>query len=338
MQDTENVKKVIPFAIILLVGSLSLLIVAALVTNMHPAQATPITPTPSPIINITVTPTPTPIVNITVTPIPTVLPVQNNTTNSVVPAYAGKNYDDYVLWVTEYYYKPNVTEPWTAGYVDPLSPDGYAEYELWMKENPAPSVKPFDGTNYGVSIYGSPTPTPTPTPTPIPWDAGMVHQYRAVNLIDLGFDAEQNGYLTLIPQSSNDTGVFLYYSVGDMPVFHLKFSCRNPVTYVNPVVQIDINKVDDYGHEVPGWTFNKTLNSTIPKASYTYDGDLTEASTWTLTADPGFLIPPYFTDDAGNKEYTNGMYIIHITIWTPNKDLILDKISHETTILADKMI
>jgi hypothetical protein len=230
----------------------------------------------------------------------------------------------------------------TPVFIDPLS---YEAYLKWLNstdngtlpQNPD-YIEGHPETASGYLIYTPPSPTPTPTPTPDPLD-GMIHQRRDVSLIDLGYNAEQNGYLTLIPLASNDTGVFPYYSIGDRPVFHLKFSCRNPVEYVNPIVEIQINKIDDYGHEVPGWSpFCITLIDTIPAAEYTYDGELCQASTWEFTADPGFYIPPFFTDSKGVKTYTKGMYMIHFTIWTPEKDLVLDKISHETTILPNEMI
>jgi hypothetical protein len=295
-----------------------------LAANQYPAAiiATE-TPTPTAVINAS----PTAIVNAsTPTPMPTVIPTPE-------PGIAF-SYEDWVYWVVQYYYNGTLPDR-NATHIDPLSQEAY---DLWTKKNamatPVPPVRIDDSNPYGSRIYGSPTPTPTPAPAPVDPFSRETHTY-VINpgLIDLQVNAMQNGYLSL----ADMRGVYQYYHPGDYAMMRFDFLNTNPNTVTNPIVKVEINRTDKYGHIMP-WISNEAhANVTIPAAKWDYDMQSCQPTSFSYTYELG-IIPNVVYDngkllDIRGSPENPGIYQISVTIYNADKSLVLCWISWQVNML-----
>ncbi len=317
IQDHKNL--VIAFIAICLIGFILGMGVA--VHDITPVATPEPTVDPGWIVNASTTP----IINGSgIVNASTVTPTPNATAH---PESDQLSFDEYIRAIEGFYGKSE--PPWTEKtFIDPLSPEGYALYMNWTK-TARPSIKPFDGTEFGVSIYGSPTPTPTPTPPPDdPFTRETHTRILDAGLADLQINAQTNGYLSL----KNTRGLYNYYHPGDYAVIQADFINTNPDPVVNPIAKIEFNKVDKFGHIIPWIYSEKTYNYTIDAAKWDYDRkNLLQATSFKYVEEIGII--PNVIPENGVLLDSKGSYQMKITIYNADKSLALCIVSWQVNII-----
>jgi len=262
------------------------------------AGTTPPVPTMAP----TTHPTPTTTISNSSPAIPSVSPIINaSPAPTAVPSQG--DLKDYYIWKNE---TDNGTIPLVQTDVNPLGQNG---------------------SQPGVYQEPCPTPTVAPTATPLPWNYYEVHQVRDDPLPDLQVDSEVNGYLTFDNLGGNATGLFPYYTPGDVAVFNLTFLNTNSETVVDPDVNIEIFETSLT--QTPIQVYDKAIAvpTTIPAVSWNYDHTLCYPGQWNFV----YPIPGSGETPIVIQNFP-GTYIIQFNV-TSSDGSPLDWISREVTIL-----
>jgi hypothetical protein len=115
-------------------------------------------------------------------------------------------------------------------------------------------------------------------------------------------------------------------------MFQLNFINTNPDMVKNPIVVVELNKVDSWGKIIP-WIKNEmTIDATIDKAVWNYDRtECRQPSRFSYLYEMG-IIPNVIPDNNVLKD-SRGTYQMTVTVYNADKSLVLSWISWQVNIV-----
>jgi hypothetical protein len=235
--------------------------------------------------------------------------------------------DEYMRWVTDYYYNSTNTTPRQNGtpvFIDPLSLEAYYKWKNTTSHgdiSPSnPNYVPGHPETSNGSIIYIPTPIPCPTPTPMPVDdpwSREIHQAQP-NIQLPPPDNEGNIPGILAWDAEHTRGLYPYYTPGDHAVIGLRFVNNfYPKEIKNPEVSLVLKK-QVLGQYIVVQEAKWIEPITIPAIGVDqYEGHLISNLVGFNTTVYEFNVPDSIKYSGFNVD-SSGNYVIEVSVYVDN--------------------